>query len=212
MESLTTHHHGGGECYNPKMDIEDRQLHYTEQSFKSLNLTEKTISGKEFEKCRFQKCNFLQSVFIKCRFIDCVFSECMLSAVDFKSCILFETIFEQSKIMGIDWSKTEKVRGLQFIKCDLNLSVFAFIKLSNLVIKDCIAKDVNFMEADCSGANFEGTDFDKSIFQHTNLSSANFKKAFNYAIDFNNNILKKAKFSLPEASSLLRGLDIVIED
>ena len=86
------------------------------------------------------------------------------------------------------------------------------MKVPNLVLKNSIAKEVDFMEADCSDANFEGTDFEKSKFHQTNLTKANFNNAFNYAIDFNNNTLKGAKFSMPEAVSLLRGLDIVLKD
>ncbi len=195
------------------MDLaKDVQSNYIEKLFSKANLVGQIVSGKEFEKCRFDKCSFLESSFNKCRFIDCIFSESKLSAVKFTGCVFFETAFLKSKIIGIDWSLAEKVRGLQFIECELNLSGFTFMKLPNLVIKDSLAIDVNFMEADCSGANFEGTDFEKSIFHHTNLSKANFQKAYNYSIDFNQNMLKRTKFSLPEAASLLRGLDIVLEN
>ena len=192
--------------------VQDTQSLYSDHAFIRVNLVGQTISGKEFEKCLFDKCTFLELSFSKCRFIDCVFSESMLSAIKLAGCIFFETTFRRSKVIGIDWSKTEKVRGLQFIECELNLSGFTFMKLPNLVIKNSSAKDVTFMEADCSGANFEGTDFEKSIFKQTNLSNANFQRAFNYAIDFKNNILRKAQFSLPEAASLLRGMDIVVKE
>jgi uncharacterized protein YjbI with pentapeptide repeats len=195
------------------MDIaKDTQLIYSERTFTRMNVVGQTISGKEFEKCVFEKCSFLESTFSLCRFIDCIFSESMLSAIKCTSSIFLETVFKKSKVMGIDWSRAKKIRGLEFINCELNLSGFSFTKLPNLVMKNCTAKDVNFMEADCSNADFEGTDFENSIFQQTNLSGANFKRAFNYAIDCRYNTLKKTKFSMPEAASLLRGLDIVLED
>ena len=43
------------------------------------------------------------------------------------------------------------------------------------------------------------------------IVDANFVRAFHYAIDFRNNFLKKTKFSLPEAVSLLQSLDIILE-
>ena len=52
----------------------------------------------------------------------------------------------------------------------------------------------------------------KSVFYRTNLTEANFRHAYNYAIDFRSNMLKKTKFSLPEATSLLGGLDIILEN
>ena len=46
---------------------------------------------------------------------------------------------------------------------------------------------------------------------HTNLSSADFSGAQNYQIDANENTIKKAIFSLPEALSLLSTFDIKIQ-
>jgi len=50
------------------------------------------------------------------------------------------------------------------------------------------------------------------VFNKTNLTGASLKRSFNYSIDFNYNIIKKAAFSLPEAATLLQGLDIVVEE
>jgi hypothetical protein len=44
------------------------------------------------------------------------------------------------------------------------------------------------------------------------LTKADFRKAFNYGIDFKFNNLKKAKFSLPEAIALLTSLDIILDN
>jgi uncharacterized protein YjbI with pentapeptide repeats len=71
---------------------------------------------------------------------------------------------------------------------------------------------VNFNEADLTRGVFTRTDFLNSVFSSTNLTQADFRKAFNYGIDFNFNILKKAQFSLPEAMSLLTSLDIILKD
>jgi hypothetical protein len=44
------------------------------------------------------------------------------------------------------------------------------------------------------------------------LSDADLSQARNYMVDPSKNILKKAKFSLPEAMSLLYCMDIVLKD
>lgn len=188
------------------------EKYYSDETFNRLQLTGEIFSEIEFEKCTFEKCSFVQTAFVKCKFIDCLFQGCMLSAVDMKGCVFLETAFENSKIMGIQWFKVEKVRAPRFEKCDMELCGFSHMNLKEIIMKNSVAKECNFMESDCTGGDFEGTDFQKSIFQQTNLTEASFKRAFNYAIDFNANTLKKAKFSLPEAVSLLSGLDIVIED
>ncbi len=55
-------------------------------------------------------------------------------------------------------------------------------------------------------------DFAGARFSTTNLSKADFRGATNYSIRPDNNKLKKAKFSLPEATLLLYGLDIELEE
>jgi fluoroquinolone resistance protein len=191
----------------------DGQQEHAGQLFTAMHLTEEAIAGKEFDHCVFQKCRFLSCTFRGCRFMDCTFKESLLSAIKFIDCSFMETVFRDSKIMGIDWTMAGKsLRGMHFLKCDISQTLFGHVKLLHLVMTDCTAKEVDFTCADCSKADFEGTDFERSVFHGTNLTEASFKRACNYAIDSRSNTLKKTKFSLPEAVSLLRSLDIVLED
>ena len=70
--------------------------------------------------------------------------------------------------------------------------------------------DVDFREADLSQADFAGTDLSDSLFLATDLTEADLSRACNYRIDPSQNAVKKAKFSLSEAMSLLYSLDIVL--
>ena len=72
--------------------------------------------------------------------------------------------------------------------------------------------DVDFAEADLTGANLTHTDFQESRFFKTNLTQADFSHAVRYSIAVHLNTVKKAKFSLPEAMSLLYALDILLVD
>lgn len=189
----------------------DEQQQYTEKTFSKLTVGGENVAGKTFEKCAFEKCRILESVFTGCKFVDCAFKNSMLSAVKFVDCSFLETSFTECKAIGIDWTKATNLRALSFAKCDVTLSNFSFLKLPSFALTDCVAKEVSFLEADCTKADMHGTDFDGCVFSNTNLTGANLKRAANYAIDFKNNAIKKAAFSLPEAASLLRGLDIVVE-
>ena len=73
---------------------------------------------------------------------------------------------------------------------------------------DCSAVEVDFREADLSRADFSGTDLSNSLFSKTDLSGADFSQARNYHLDPGQNKLKGAKFSLPEAMSLLYAMEI----
>ena len=94
----------------------------------------------------------------------------------------------------------------------INHGTFIGLELKAIQIKNCIAHEVDFREADLSKANFEGTDLSGSLFNNTNLTEADLGQARNYQIDPGMNILKQAKFSLPEAMGLLYSMDIVIEE
>lgn len=114
--------------------------------------------------------------------------------------------------MGIDWTKAKNVRFLTFERCDITYSNFSFMKLPHLKLIECTAKEVDFNETDLSEGIFTKTDFTDTKFIKTNLTKADLRGAYNYGIDFNFNTLKKAKFSLPEAGSLLKSLNIIVEE
>jgi uncharacterized protein YjbI with pentapeptide repeats len=122
-----------------------------------------------------------------------------------------DSSFSGSKVIGLDWTKAQHIEGISFDNCQLNYSNFRMLKLKKLKMTGCEAKEADFTEADLSAGDFSNTDFEKSIFFKTNLNAADFTGARNYYIDARVNTLKKAKFSLPEALSLLDGLGVVIE-
>ncbi len=84
--------------------------------------------------------------------------------------------------------------------------------LKRLELIACQAMDVDFREANLTKANFTNTDLSKSLFINTVLKEADFRSARNYDIDASQNDIEKAKFSLPEAMSLLYSLNIVLSE
>ena len=190
---------------------------YFDQIFKNILVGQGESLTTEFTDCIFVKCSFESAKFSNCRFIDCTFQECDLSLAEITGSSFPSTRFEKSKLIGINWtqgnwsrSKLNKLDG--FFDCMINHSTFIGLDLSSIQIKNCIANEVDFREADLSKVNFEGTDLDKSLFSHTNLTEADLSRARNYQIDAGTNILTQAKFSLPEAIGLLYSMDIVIEE
>ena len=84
--------------------------------------------------------------------------------------------------------------------------------LQKTAIKNCIAQNVDFTEADLSHACCIGSDFSGTRFENSNLTGADFRGARNYTIPVLKNQIAKARFSLPEALSLLSSLDLEISD
>lgn len=184
---------------------------YYQETFNGLTMADLIVEGREFEDCEFRKCSFVNCTFDTCKFLDCKFVECRLSADKVTHCRFIEAKFFTSQLIGIDWTRADALEGLEFSECKLNYSNFRLLAPPRMKMIKCEAKEVDFIETDLTGGIFTGTDFENSRFFKTNLTEADFKGAKNYLIDARVNTLKKTKFSMPEALSLLNGLDIIIE-
>lgn len=192
----------------------DKETEYRGIVFKDLELSQKELSSKEFDNCSFIDCAFNEKAFINCSFYDCKFKNCNMSLIKVKGCSFCGTIiFEDSKLTGIDWTEVSWSRieipfPIQFLNCNISYSTFIGLNLREIRIKECYAREVDFMEANMTQADFTNTDFTGSVFDNTNLTRADFSHAKNYNINVGLNKVKKTKFSLPEAISLLYFLDI----
>ncbi len=122
-------------------------------------------------------------------------------------------------MVGIDWTtaiwrkSVNKAKNLftnQLKECVIDYSIFAGMDMPGANFHDCISKEALFEDANLQESNFDGTDLSGSIFKNTNLSKADFSKARNYTINAGSNNITKAKFSFPEAVSLIYSLDIDI--
>ena len=195
-----------------------QQKEYTTQEFKKIVQKNDQISQKEFSGCTFVKCAFNETIFQDCRFYNCTFKNCDLSLVRLKGCSFTNTHFEDSQMIGVNWTETTwassrvALTPVHFLGCVINYSTFMGLNLKKVVIRKCTARDVSFEEANLTLANCRYTDFSNSRFMRTNLTEADFTGAKNYSIAPSLNTLKKTKFSLPEAMSLLYNLDIHLID
>jgi fluoroquinolone resistance protein len=190
---------------------------YSDAEFKEVRLTGAHLESAEFHDCTFLDCSFTESVFQECRFAGCLFRGCDLSLVELKGSLFSSVRFERCSLVGVNWTQAAWPaallgKPLSFSECALNHATFIGLKLPGLQMRECTAVDVDFREADLSRADFSGTDLSKSLFGNTNLTEADLSQARNYAIDPGRNTLRQAKFSLPEAMSLLHNLDIILVD
>ena len=191
------------------MDL-SKDVYYREKLAK-LSCTAEKLQAKVFEECEFNNCTFTDCRLESCRFLNCKFNECNLSAIVPVNCQFIDVEFSKCKVIGVDWTKAQKIQGLSLLDCQLNYSSFKLLKLPKIKMVKCEAKESDFIETDLSEGDFRNTDFEKSTFFKTNLTNADFTGAINYFIDTKTNVLKKTRFSLPEALSLLDSLDIIIE-
>jgi uncharacterized protein YjbI with pentapeptide repeats len=191
---------------------------YSSAEFKKLELRGALVAGKTFQGCAFIRCSFAEAAFHSCVFHDCTFTTCDLSLVKLPGCSFKTVKFEECQLIGVDWTQTgwavKKVifKPADFYGCMLNYATFMGLDMKSVILRKCIAREASFEEADLTGADCRETDFSGSRFNHTNLTEADLRGALNYTISPPDNTLKKTKFSLPEAMSLLHALDIVLTD
>ncbi len=190
---------------------------YRSQKFERLAVQDERIAYKDFDECVFQDCTFQGTHFDGCRFLHCTFKNCDIQLIHVKDCTLVNAIFEDSRVIGVNWTEAFwPERGLctslHFFRCVLNHSTFMGLPLKKMTFQECIARDVDFAEANLTLADCTSTDFSQSRFFHTNLTQADLSGARNYVIAAHLNTLKKTKFSLPDAIALLYSLDIELTE
>lgn len=193
----------------------DQKL-YVETTLEDLNLSGHRLEAVEFDHVTFLNSKFVEATFDQCKFIDCVFKESDLTRAKIKQSRFSNVLFEESKVVDVNWTTASWPQiklnpAFTFHRSTINQSNFLGVYLHEVEIINCIAHGVDFREADMSNACLQGTDLKNSLFVHTNLTGADLTGAINYFINIHENKLKGAKFSLPDAVNLLRGLDIKIE-
>ena len=189
---------------------------YENETFRGLTLAGDEVSDAVFLECEFIDCVFSGvtlrgSLLRDCRFthcrIDtpkgretgvqhCEFSDCFLSAVvwhEFTTGNRYASVLRGIKDSTLRYNTFSQ---MAFPKCDF----------SGLRIVESI-----FAECDLSRASFRGTDLDRTEFFRCDLTQADFRDAVGYKVDVLSSKVKGARFSLPEAVSLLGGLGVKIE-
>lgn len=192
--------------------LSGEQFKFFDQKLTNIEHRQETIAGLSFHECTFTDCDFTGSAFSHCTFIDCTFKSCELSLITVEACRFNGVTFRDAKLMGINWSKAVLLKRVDFFGCNISYSTFMELDLSRAAITHCEAKETYFAQTNLTKANCTHTNFIDSKFMHNNLTKADFTGAKNYFIVPTENTLKKTKFAMPEALSLLYGLDIILDD
>ena len=198
------------------MTLDGAETEFEGETFRGVAWADGDLARRSFDGCTFLRCNLARANLRGTRFTDCTFKECDLSVATVNDCSFQEARFEDCKLVGVNWIDAHWPRrgglnSLTFLRCILSHSTFAGLSLKRMTLKDCTAIDVVFSDADLTETDCTGTDFSESRFFHTNLTKADFRGATGYSIAPDQNTLRKTRFSLPEAISLLHSLDIVLE-
>jgi len=198
-------------------NIPNSESQYEDEAFEGLFFAKAELERSHFYGCTFEEGVLRESVLRECRFIECVFRGCDLSLAQVFGSAFSSSRFERCQVVGVNWTHAEwGDDGLKmpagYFDSALNHSTFLGLNLKGISIVDCAAADVDFRDANLRQADFGGTDLSGSLFNHTDLTDADLSRARDYRIDPSQNTLRNAKFSLPEALSLLYSMDIRLID
>lgn len=194
------------------MEIQD-SLYYVDQVFNKINLPQTGKVDTQFDGCTFKNCDFTETDFFGCDFLKCNFEHCNLSMVKFGHNGFDKVLFDGCKMVGVDFSHTKDfLFSIDFINCILDYATFMKKKNRKANFINCSLKGTDFSETDLTSSIFEKCDLSAAVFMRSTLSSVNFVSSFNFTIDPEKNLLRKAKFSADGLIGLLENYGIIVED
>jgi len=184
---------------------------HEDKTFESITYAGKVINGREFQNCTFKKCDFSDSEFSYSKFLDCTFDGCNLSMMKLNGSTLNNAIFRGCKVLGVNFNECQDfLFGVSFDSCLADYSSFYGKRMSKTHFIKTTLKEVNFNRTNLSNAVFDQTDLSGAVFDETNLTAANMVTAFNFSIDPELNIIKRASFSANGVLGLLSKYNIKI--
>ncbi len=184
---------------------------YENETFKELDASDEQLKEVAFYNCHFEKSSFQFAELKGCFFENCTFVNCNLALAKFNNTKFIGVVFNDSKLLGINWSSTGVVIIASFINCLLDSSVFSDMNLAKIKLVSCSMVETSFMNTKLARVKFDDCDLKNCQFHQNDLSYADFSTSRNYFINSSSNKLHKTVFSLPEAASLLANLDITLK-
>ena len=83
--------------------------------------------------------------------------------------------------------------------------------LKNTVFQSCSLREVDFAQCNLSEVQFEACDLSAAIFDQSNLEKADFRTAYHFRIDPEQNQMLGAKFATHNLAGLLSKYQLEIE-
>ncbi len=182
------------------------------EEYSKIDFTKTTIKKGEYDNCIFSNCNFenvhVSNIqFVECEFIDCNFSNTIIKDFAFK-----DVNFVNCKMIGVKFNEVNSfLLKISFKDCQLSFSSSYKLKTPFTRFKNCNLVEVDFTETIANNCIFDKIDLKRAIFESTNLYKSDFRTAFNFDLNPQNNYLKNAMFSRNSIDGLLLNHKIIIE-
>jgi fluoroquinolone resistance protein len=188
---------------------------YRDRVFRELRLAG-TLQAAEFHDCVFDDVDLREARLLGCRFVDSDFLRCDLGLASVEGSAFGGVTIEASHAVAIDWTRArvdpQRPLEVDFKDSELSFATFAGLHLRRRRFEGCTIHDADFVGCDLTDASFRGSDLMGSRFLDCDLSGADLRKARAYAIDVRRNAVVGLRVRMPEASGLLHGLGVVVDE
>lgn len=191
----------------------EESIYYVNQVFEKLTFPTKGTKETQFESCTFKNCDFTGISLAGCNFANTTFEDCNFSMIKFGYIGLDSVHFVGCKMIGSDFSTVKDfLFHVSFANCILDYAAFMKKKNRKCRFDNCSLKGADFSEADLTDSIFDRCDLSNAVFMNSTLNGSNFTTAFNFTIDPERNLLRKAKFSTQGLVGLLTTYGIIVTD
>ena len=186
--------------------------HQEDQTFTKIPADQLTRRDRTYENCRFINCDLAYANLYSMVFIDCTFQDCNLSLADVSNTGFQNIIFKHCKLSGVNFGKAHDfLFEVHFEHCILDNAVFYQKKNKKARFSECSMVETDLTECDLTEAKFVNCNLNRAFFSRTILKGTDLRSSYNFMIDPDDNLIKKAQFSLHGLPGLLGKYDIKIE-
>jgi fluoroquinolone resistance protein len=169
------------------------------RTFEDLDLSGRTIRGREFHKVTFRRARLADTRWESCSLEACVFEACDLAQFRPVQTALHGVRFVECKLMGSDWGALSRNPDVSFEGCDLRYAMFARLNLRKARILSCQVRDASFSDVDLVESDFSGTDLGGTTFDRCELNKANLSTSRGAHLDPARNRVKGARIPVESA-------------
>jgi len=190
--------------------------YFENEGFQDLALTGEQLEGLTLVDCDFTRCVFEDCKASRCALTECRFANCRIINPKFDYSQAKFLTLEDCQLTGVNWGLLMPSGGFgepieKLAACRMKYNFFTEMDLRKFpfagsILDSCTFADCKLMESDFSDCPLGGTEFFRC-----DLTGADFRKATGYRVDLLNCVVKRARFTLPEAADLLYSLGIRLE-
>jgi len=185
--------------------------HIEDQTFTKATTDQIKGNNLTYDHCQFIGCDLNNAFLDTLIFIDCTFKDCNLHLAQVNNTGWQNITFKQCKLSGVNFSKSHDfLFEVHFEGCILDNAIFYKKKNKRGIFTDCSMIETDLTEADLTEAKFNNCNLNRAFFSRTILKGADLRSSYNFNIDPDENIIKKAVFSLHGLPGLLGKYDIKI--